>query len=499
MPILDYTPSTCAFRNVLTGTTVDITVRIENNGTTDIIDILPATSGARFSVSGFTGTLNPGAGADVTVHYSPTALGADTGTLTITSDADNNPVTIPLTGTSVAALTKQLSVNPSSYTFPDTKVGGTSANKTFAINSTGSVDVTVSALAATAPFHLDSPPATPFTILAGASQNVNVNFQPTGNGYATATNGLIITSDAVGSPLNIALAGVGIAITPAYVVMDGDEEGFAAFRSTLLQYDGQDFDCEEDAYAMRWTDFDKPGLGKTYQGLVLVADDRGVCDFSVTAHTHTTDQTEDGQVGSASLYIFGFEDLVETFVEMGEVAAGLIRVRIDRAADDGPLSIVSLGHVVDIEVVSMGTEQVPLTLTPVFTVTGDETSFFAFGNTLLECDPEDLDCEEAASATRAWVFGELGLLDAVTRAELVYDSLGISTVTLTLTNRQQNLSDSQDGVFNAATDGKPRSTLYDIEVTGEILEATLSRAADAGPVSILGELYRVVPKGETKK
>jgi Ca2+-binding RTX toxin-like protein len=90
--------------NIRVGQTRTANVRISNTGNAPItIGVLQGSTvtGATFSATmgNCPGTLQPGQNCNLSARYAPTAPGSHSGTLTINSNASNNPVRVTLTGT----------------------------------------------------------------------------------------------------------------------------------------------------------------------------------------------------------------------------------------------------------------------------------------------------------------------------------------------------------------------------------------------------------------
>src|SRR5213078_582328 len=90
-------------------------------------------------------SLSHGASIDIRFRYSPSSIGAiPPGTYaTIVSNAINAPLTIFVSGSGTAPAVKVISVEPSSWRFPNTKVGSSSAEKIFTIKNTGDTNLTI--------------------------------------------------------------------------------------------------------------------------------------------------------------------------------------------------------------------------------------------------------------------------------------------------------------------------------------------------------------------
>jgi hypothetical protein len=153
-------------------------------------------------------TIAAGANCTVTVTFHPTATGTRTGSLTVTSNAANSPLTVALSGTGTTTGSATLSANPTALTFPSTTVGGASAVQTVTVTNTGTAAATVSAVAASGDYTQIN---TCGSLAAGATCTVSVTFHPSATG--TRTGSVTVTSNATNPSLTVALSGTGAAAT----------------------------------------------------------------------------------------------------------------------------------------------------------------------------------------------------------------------------------------------------------------------------------------------
>ena len=105
VPTLSINATTVAFGNVNVNTPTTQSVTLSSTGTAAVTVNSAVVAGSGFSVSGasFPLTLNPNQTATLSVQFDPTAAGAVTGTLTITSTSSTNPTAVvSLSGTGVA-------------------------------------------------------------------------------------------------------------------------------------------------------------------------------------------------------------------------------------------------------------------------------------------------------------------------------------------------------------------------------------------------------------
>lgn len=154
----------------------------------------------------------PAASCAISFTFSPQAVGARSASLSILTNASNGAQSLALSGTGVGV--PEAAVSPLSLDFGSVLVGEHSAVQSVTVRNNGSADLMLSSIATS---HLEfgdiggscstSVPVTP----AGGC-TVSLAFTPTGAGAASAT--LTIAHDAAGSPLNVALSGVGTLASP---------------------------------------------------------------------------------------------------------------------------------------------------------------------------------------------------------------------------------------------------------------------------------------------
>jgi hypothetical protein len=156
--------------------------------------------------------LSPGNSCNLSVQFAPSDVGLRTATLQIASDASNSPQTVSLIGIGQAAV-ETLSASAANVSFGSVILGG-SRTSAVSVNSIGTATPSLSGIQITgdnaADFSITSA-GCPTRLSYACS--INLQFAPTALGVRNAT--LQITSDAPGSPLSIALAGVAISQTDA--------------------------------------------------------------------------------------------------------------------------------------------------------------------------------------------------------------------------------------------------------------------------------------------
>ena len=218
VPVLVFSPAVTVldFGSVSAGAvSAPQTVTVLNQGPGGAtLTLLNAVGGdpASFSVVGGTcaiGTaLFEGASCTISVQFAPGSAGTKTASVQIASTGSFPPV-LTLTGVGLAGPNPSLALSTAALAFESTRVGSQSLPSTVRISSSGSGVVTVSAIAVTGSYGIDSStcPALPFTLPAGTDCTVSVSFRPTDKGTSAGT--LSITSDAAPAVREVALSGSG--------------------------------------------------------------------------------------------------------------------------------------------------------------------------------------------------------------------------------------------------------------------------------------------------
>lgn len=203
---LSANPPSLNFGEVVVGKNQSLSETLTNTSTS-VVTITQATaSGSGFSISGLTLplTLDAGQSTGFSVEFAPQAVGSVSGSVTVTSDASNPTLTIPLSGAGIAPGT--LSPNPSSLAFGSVQVGHT-FQLPETLTNTGGADVTITADNIVGSGFNVSGLTLPLTLSPGGSETFYVVFAPQSTGSYTAS--LKITSDASNPTLTIPLSGTG--------------------------------------------------------------------------------------------------------------------------------------------------------------------------------------------------------------------------------------------------------------------------------------------------
>jgi len=205
-PTITLTPASLAFGNVIvdaTSAAKNVTLKNTGTATLNISSIVPSGDFALKTSSKPCGsTLAAAKTCVISVTFTPKALGALTGNITITDNASGSPQTVPLTGTG----TVQATLTPATATYAAQTVGTTSAAKVFTLANKQSVALTSIAISTTGEFSVSTTTCTA-SLAAKTSCKISVVFKPTATG--TLSGSLQVADDAFGSPQTSTLKGTG--------------------------------------------------------------------------------------------------------------------------------------------------------------------------------------------------------------------------------------------------------------------------------------------------
>jgi hypothetical protein len=206
--VLGSNPTSLAFGSVTVGNNQSLSETVTNTGGSTITISQVGISGTGLSLSGITtpATLTAGQSATFSVKFTPASAGIVSGNLTVTSNASNSTLTIPLTGTGVAP--GALGSNPTSLSLGSVTVGSNKSLSETVTNAGGS-SVTISQVGISGTGFSLSGIMTPATLAGGQSATFSVTFTPLSTGSASGT--VTISSNASNPTLTIALSGTGVA------------------------------------------------------------------------------------------------------------------------------------------------------------------------------------------------------------------------------------------------------------------------------------------------
>jgi Pro-kumamolisin, activation domain/Abnormal spindle-like microcephaly-assoc'd, ASPM-SPD-2-Hydin len=205
-PTVMVSPASLAWANVIVGaTSAKKAVTLTNTGTSTL-NISSITTSGDFAQTTSTkpcgSTLAAGKNCKIEVTFTPTQVGARTGTLTISDNASGGSQTVALSGTG----TVQATLTPVSATFPAEKVGVSSPAKVFTLHNKQAVALSGISISSTGDFNVSATTCTA-SLAAKTNCTISVVFKPSATGTRTGT--LKVTDSAVGGPQTSSLTGTG--------------------------------------------------------------------------------------------------------------------------------------------------------------------------------------------------------------------------------------------------------------------------------------------------
>jgi hypothetical protein len=186
-------------------------VKLANSGGVDLTSIAISVSGPFQQTNACTASLAANSSCAISVQYAPTAVGTQTGTLTLADALKTQTVALSGTGLNPAVI----SVSPSSLTFAGQTVGVASSPQILTVSNTGGAPM------ANVGFQIAGVSAANFstgttncgaTLASGGICTVQVSFTPAAAGGATAS--LVVSSSTSGvASVTVPLAGTGQSLT----------------------------------------------------------------------------------------------------------------------------------------------------------------------------------------------------------------------------------------------------------------------------------------------
>lgn len=199
-------PTSLSFSNQAQGTTSAAkTVTLTNNLSTALA-ISSVTTSTDFGQTNTCGTSVPAKGkCTISVTFTPSIIGAETGTLTLTDGASNSPQTVSLAGTGIV----QAAVSPTSETFSAQKAGTKSAAKSVMLTNNLSTPLTISSITFTGanPGDFAQTDTCGASLAANSHCTISITFTPAATGARTAT--MNVNDGANNSPQSVSLTGTG--------------------------------------------------------------------------------------------------------------------------------------------------------------------------------------------------------------------------------------------------------------------------------------------------
>src|SRR5271156_6541019 len=236
---IEISPSSVSFGSVAMGQSATKTVTLTNTGTEALSVSGISVAGTGFTASGphLPISLAAGQSTSISAVFKPTAGNADTGTITITSNAAGSPSLVALSGTGTTATTAAaLTVTPTTIAFGSVAVGS-EQTQTVHVENTGNETATISKLAISGTGVSVSGLTAPATLAAGQTANLTVAYKPTAAGTLTAS--LAIASNATNASvvvgINATATSSTLAATPSSVSFGNVVVGSDTSQTIRLQ------------------------------------------------------------------------------------------------------------------------------------------------------------------------------------------------------------------------------------------------------------------------
>jgi hypothetical protein len=231
-PQISTSPTTVGFGNVTTGTSNSQTITVTNNGTATLTISAASATGAGVTISGLTlpTSIAVGKNSSFNIVFSPTSAGLVNGSVSLTNNASGSPLSIPVSGTGVAA-TFLLGANPTSLDFGNVSIGNNkSLNVTLTNN--GNSNITISSVTPTGSGFTDSGVSSGLTLTPNQTVTLSVTYTPTANGSSTGS--VSVASNATNSPAVISLTGSSHIVSLSWTASSsGDVVSYDVYRGTV--------------------------------------------------------------------------------------------------------------------------------------------------------------------------------------------------------------------------------------------------------------------------
>jgi hypothetical protein len=271
----------------------------------------------------------------------------------------------------------------------------------------------------------------------------------------TAPCTLTITSDDPGSPIVITLTSTSVA--PGVKALSISPT-LAAFPNT------------------------KVGMSSATQ--IFTVTNTGTVDISVTGATFPTSFAAAAPIPGYPVTVHSGDTLQigAKFSPIGQgYVFGILDIASDVAGSPTHLSLYGVGYLID----------------SAYIASGNEVVLAAFGNTVLQFDETDFNCEEPASLTRDWNLSGPGIEDNLSRIQLNHEANGPATLTYQVDNRHA-LTIAVPLTLSSDTDEAIHMAFGDLSITDEVLHTILFRDANSGPAVITSYILRYNEQYETK-
>jgi hypothetical protein len=211
-PVVSLSPTSLAFGSQPVGTTSTAqTLTLSNTGSAALSITSLALTGTNANDFAQTNTCGSSVAAaancTISVTFTPSVIGAEAASVSITDNASGSPQTVSLAGTGTAAVA---SLSATSLAFVTQPIDVSSTTQTVTLSNTGNAALSITSLALTGTNASDFAQTNTCgsSLAAGANCTLAVWFTPSIAGTEAAS--LSITDNASGGPQAVSLSGAGI-------------------------------------------------------------------------------------------------------------------------------------------------------------------------------------------------------------------------------------------------------------------------------------------------
>ena len=237
--ILDCNPCSYDFGSVKIGKSSSASVWLVNTSSQTVTVLSKSLKGSAFSFGNFPlpVQIDARSSIELPIIFTPSAVGAANGTITIKSDALNSPLTIDVSGRGTGGSGAQLAVSPATLNFGKVSVGSSAKLQATLTASNGALTISADS-SDDSQFAIEGL-TLPAKLPAGESITFTIQFTPSASGAASAQATFV--SNAVNSPTIEDLSGTGVAqaksqltISPATLAFGNVAVGSSASLQATL-------------------------------------------------------------------------------------------------------------------------------------------------------------------------------------------------------------------------------------------------------------------------
>jgi hypothetical protein len=201
-------PASLSFGNQIDGTTSPpLTVTLTNTGNENLNVSgvgITGTNGADFAETSSCGQVTPSSTCTISVTFTPTIVGSETGALSVTDDAADSPQSVTMSGVGIGS-GPQVLLSSSSLNFGTQVIGASGVSQVVTLSNIGNGALNITSITSSGDYSQVNTCGS--SVDAGSNCTITVTFNPTG--INTRTGNVTVTDDATTSPQVVSLTGVG--------------------------------------------------------------------------------------------------------------------------------------------------------------------------------------------------------------------------------------------------------------------------------------------------